>query len=105
MQSMNRSTLTSGSDPSSLSQTTKVESRSLGRPILEKNLSHQYYNKQTLPKSIPVPELNLPTGYYLVRSGKSWSVARWKPNSYIWLIPWKNSYQPGHWDEVGRKVA
>lgn len=58
-------------------------------------------------------ERDLPCGYYRVRKGTyavapyrpHWSVARWMPQEERWRFGTDVRLSPGHWDEVGERVA
>ena len=45
------------------------------------------------------------TGYYRVRQGDHWLVARWLPQGNCWRPCDDQKLPPGSWDEIGAKVA
>lgn len=48
---------------------------------------------------------NLACGYYRVREGESWRVARWMPKGQRWEVGGGFIWPVRHWDEIGAKVA
>lgn len=46
-----------------------------------------------------------PTGYYPVRKGDRWVVARWLPSRNQWSMARGELFPPNYWDEVGPKSA
>lgn len=64
-------------------------------------------------ESIKMIEHNLPCCYYRVRKGNyekppyaaHWCVARWMPQMERWMFGNDVRLLPGHWDEVGERVA
>jgi hypothetical protein len=51
------------------------------------------------------PRLGLPGGYYRVRHGDHWRVARWEPQANRWTGGAGLSWPRRQWDEIREKVA
>jgi len=55
--------------------------------------------------SLPYQIAHLAPGYYRVRKGSRWIIARWRPSSQRWTSTFGAAYVPLYFDEIAEKVA